>query len=120
MIRLMVVDDHPAFRAAVDVMCVVDGGLEVVASVASVREALANLASDPDLVLLDVNVGEIDGMTGARMIRSERPHLPIVLCSTARLSELPPVPDDAGVLFVAKQDLDATVLHEWHGHAGDR
>ncbi|HYN34881.1 MAG TPA: response regulator [Ilumatobacteraceae bacterium] len=80
----------------------------------SVDEGMAALVAEPDLVLLDVNMAEVDGITGARMILAERPDLPIVICSTARLSELPPLPDHPGVSFVNKEDLDADVLRSWY------
>ena len=112
-IKVLVVDDHAPFRAAVGVLCMADGGLAVVAEAASVAEALEALSADPDLVVLDVNLGGVDGTEGARRIRALRPGLPVVLCSTAALSELPPIPDDPGVTFVPKQNLDAHVLHAW-------
>lgn len=112
-IKVLVVDDHAPFRAAVGVLCMADGGLAVVAEAGSVAEALDALATDPDLVVLDVNLGGVDGVEGARRIRALRPALPVVLCSTAAPSELPPIPDDPGITFVAKQNLDADVLHEW-------
>lgn len=112
-IRVLVVDDHAPFRAAVDVLCTADGGLEVVAEAASVAEALAALTAAPDLVVLDVNLGVVDGTEGARLLLERRPGLPIVLCSTAPRAELPPVPDAPTVVFVPKENLDAQVLHDW-------
>lgn len=117
-IRVLVVDDHAPFRAAVDVLCAADGGLEVVAEATSVAEALAALSAAPDLVLLDVNLGTgdgaVDGTVGARLLLERRPGLPVVLCSTAPRAELPPVPDDPTVAFVPKENLDAQVLRDWY------
>lgn len=120
MIRLLVIDDHPAFHAAVDLLCEVDGEMEVAAHAASMSEGLAALATHPDLVVLDVNLGGIDGMTGARMILDQTENLPIVLCSTAALSELPPPPLDPCVTFVPKAELDAQALHNWFHNRSDR
>lgn len=111
---MLVIDDHPAFHAAIDLMCRADGGIEIVAHATSVEEGLQALATEPDLVLLDVTMAGIDGMAGARMILARQPDLPIVICSTARLSELPPLPDHPGVSFVNKEDLDADVLRRWY------
>jgi CheY-like chemotaxis protein len=113
-IAVLVIDDHPAFHAAIDVMCLADGGIQVAAHAMSVVEGLQALAIEPDLVLIDVTMADIDGMTGARMILARQPVLPIVICSTARLSELPPLPDHPGVTFVNKEDLDADVLRRWY------
>ena len=64
----------------------------------------------PDLVLLDVNLGEVDGMRGAAMIVARYPTLAVLLCSTAPLHELPPVPDVAGVSFIPKELLDSDAV----------
>lgn len=122
-IRVLVVDDHAPFRAAVGVLCMADGGLSVVAEAASVAGALAAAGSDddgPDLVVLDVNLGladgGLDGTQGARLLVERRPGLPVVLCSTAAPAELPPVPRSPSVTFVPKQNLDADVLRAWYEH----
>ena len=118
LIRVLVVDDHAPFRAAVGVLCMADGGLEVVAEAATVAEALDALAAQPDLVVLDVNLGAadggVDGTRGARLLVEARPGLPVVLCSTAPAAELPPVPADGTVTFVPKQNLDAGALRSWY------
>jgi CheY-like chemotaxis protein len=111
---LLVIDDQRVFHAAIDLMCQADGGIEIVGAATSVAEGIAALACDPDLVLIDVNMAGVDGMTGARMILADRPELPIVVCSTARLGELPALPQHPGVMFVSKEDLDADVLRGWY------
>ena len=116
-IRVLVVDDHAPFRAAVGVLCMADGGLDVVAEAASVTEALEALAAEPDLVVLDVNLGAadgVDGTQGARLLVERRPGLPVVLCSTAAPAELPPIPQAPSITFVPKQNLDADVLRAWY------
>lgn len=122
-IRVLVVDDHGPFRAAVGVLCMADGGLEVVAEAASVAGALSaleTLGTAPDLVVLDVNLGTadggVDGTEGARLLVARRPGLPVVLCSTAAPAELPPLPHGPSITFVPKQNLDAGVLRAWYEH----
>lgn len=112
--RLLVVDDHAGFRAAVRVLASVDDRLDVVGEAASVNSALAMIAQDePDLVVLDVNIGEINGMDGAAMIVEAHPTVRVVLCSTAPLSQLPAMPTHENISFVAKQELDSETLWEW-------
>lgn len=119
-IRVLVVDDHAPFRAAVGVLCLADGVLDVVAEAASVAEALEGLAAAPDLAVVDVNLGEVDGIEGARLLLAQRPDLPIVLCSTAPPQELPPLPTHPLVTFVAKEELDAGMLRAWYARHGHR
>ena len=119
-IRVLVVDDHAPFRAAVGVLCMADGGLDVVAEAASVEQALGALEAHPDLVVLDVNLGAadggLDGTEGARRLVDRCPGLPVVLCSTAAPAELPPIPQASSITFVPKQNLDADVLRSWYEH----
>src|SRR4051812_20486905 len=79
MIRVLVVDDHPLVRevltdllAATDDIAVVGqcvDGSEVAAAVAEAR---------PDVLLLDVQMPKVDGLTAARAVRSAHPEVRIV------------------------------------------
>jgi chemotaxis response regulator CheB len=117
-VGVVVVDDHPGFRAAIRALVSLDDRFEVIGEADAVRPSMELLrgfdrSSEPGLVLLDVNVGEIDGMTGAAMIAEEYPDVPIVLCSTAPRSQLPEVPRLPHVRFVPKQLLDLDELWGW-------
>jgi DNA-binding NarL/FixJ family response regulator len=112
-VEVMVVDDHPGFRTAVRTTLALDGRCRTTAEASSMAEAMSLLGQMdhlPDLVLLDVNLGEIDGMRGAAMIVDRYPTLPVLLCSTAPLHELPPMPDHAGVSFAPKELLDVDII----------
>jgi two-component system nitrate/nitrite response regulator NarL len=113
MVEVMVVDDHPGFRKAVRTTLSLDGRCRATAEASSMAEAMSALGQMdhlPDLVVLDVTLGEVDGMRGAAMIADRYPTLPVLLCSTAPLHELPPMPDHAGVSFTPKELLDGDVI----------
>lgn len=113
LVEVMVIDDHPGFRKAVRTTLALDGRCRATAEASSMAEAMSVLDGMdhlPDLVLLDVNLGEVDGMQGATMIVGRYPTLPVLLCSTAPLHELPPMPDLAGVSFTPKELLDGDVV----------
>jgi DNA-binding NarL/FixJ family response regulator len=113
LVEVLVVDDHPGFRTAVRTTLALDGRCRAMAEASSMAEAMSVLERMehlPDLVLLDVNLGQIDGMRGAVMILDRYPTLPVLLCSTAPLHELPPIPDRAGVSFTPKELLDGDVV----------
>jgi len=68
-IRVLLVDDHPALRAGLESMLSVAEGLEVVASAAGGREGVelaAKLA--PDVVLMDLEMPDLDGAAATRAI----------------------------------------------------
>jgi DNA-binding NarL/FixJ family response regulator len=80
MIRVLVVDDSPAFlNAAVDVVSVTDG-FELAGTASSGEEAVAQAAAtQPDLVLIDLRMPGIGGREAAAQITQARPSTGVVL-----------------------------------------
>lgn len=114
----MVVDDHAGFRAAVRSLLAVDGRMVVCDEASSVEDALARLAAAtaddlPDLVLMDVNMGGVNGMVGAAAVVAQWPQVMVVVCSTAHRASLPPLPKHPNVMFVPKDELDPDALWHW-------
>jgi DNA-binding NarL/FixJ family response regulator len=64
MIRVLVVDDHPAVRAGLVAMLRSEPGLVPVGAVGSAEEALRELARDgTDVLLVDYDLPDSDGLT---------------------------------------------------------
>ncbi len=81
-IRVLVVDDSPVFRRFVSEELGRDAALEVVGTAANGRTALARVGqTNPDLVLLDVELPELDGLETLRELRKTHPRLPIIMFS---------------------------------------
>lgn len=81
-IRILVVDDAVVFRRLVADELNADPALEVVGTAANGKIALARLPQvNPDLVILDVEMPELDGLATLREIRKTHPKLPVVMFS---------------------------------------
>ena len=82
-IRLLLVEDHPALRDAMSDGLAATGHVTVCAVTGSGAEALALcLAQVPDAVLMDVRLeGEMNGIEAAVAIRREFPRMPVVFYS---------------------------------------
>src|SRR3990170_670498 len=74
-LRILIVDDHAVVRRGLQAVLQDEDGLEVVGEAASGREAVVNAAAlRPDVVLIDIRMGEGDdasGIDACRQIRSE-------------------------------------------------
>ena len=81
-IRVMVVDDSAVVRQVVAGLLGQAPGIEVMAAVADPVLAIERLKHDwPDVIVLDVEMPRMDGITFLKMIMTQRP-TPVVICST--------------------------------------
>ena len=82
-LRVMVVDDHPMWRDAVE-RDLADAGLDVVAVAANGREALARFpAARPDVVVLDLQIPPPDGVEVTREIVQQAPAVRVLILSAS-------------------------------------
>jgi DNA-binding NarL/FixJ family response regulator len=110
---VLIVDDHPSFRASARVLLEAEG-YEVVGEADDGASALAAAESlRPDVVLLDVQLPDIDGFEVAARLRGslngEAPA--IVLTSSRDGSDFGPLVADCGARgFVPKAELSGSAL----------
>jgi DNA-binding NarL/FixJ family response regulator len=79
--RIIIVDDHPLFRAA---LCQTLGGVDATIEQAAELDGLDRLLAadrDCDLVLLDLNVPGARGLSGLLLLRANYPEVPVVIVS---------------------------------------
>jgi two-component system, NarL family, response regulator len=71
-IRILVVDDHPVFRAGLSALIDKESDMSVVGEAINGREAVEQFgALRPDVTLLDLQMPEMDGIDAIHSIRSE-------------------------------------------------
>jgi two-component system, chemotaxis family, protein-glutamate methylesterase/glutaminase len=81
--RVLVVDDSSVIRRIVSEMLSADAGIEVAGTASNGKIALSKIVQlNPDLVTLDVEMPEMDGLETIREIRKRWPKLPILMFST--------------------------------------
>jgi two-component system chemotaxis response regulator CheB len=82
-IRILIVDDAVVVRRMMAEVLSSDPELEVVGTAANGRIALAKIPQvNPDLVILDVEMPEMDGLQTLAALRKTYPLLPVVMFST--------------------------------------
>jgi len=82
-IRVLVVDDAVVMRKLISEVLTRDPGIEIAGVAAHGRIALQKLTQvNPDLVTLDMEMPEMDGLATLRELRKTHPKLPVIMFST--------------------------------------
>jgi two-component system chemotaxis response regulator CheB len=81
-IRVLIVDDAVVFRRLVAEELNKDPAMEVVGTAANGRIALARMTQvNPDVVILDIEMPELDGLATLKELRKTHPRLPVIMFS---------------------------------------
>jgi DNA-binding NarL/FixJ family response regulator len=110
--RILIVDDHPSFRATAKTLLLAEG-FEVVGEAADGRSAVAAARElHPDLVLLDVQLPDMDGFAvidELKKLNGESPK--VVLTSSHDATDFGSIVARCGAAaFVPKAELTGAVL----------
>jgi DNA-binding NarL/FixJ family response regulator len=82
-IRVVLVDDEAMVRVGLRMVLSAEPDVEVVGEAADGAQAVdAVLASEPDVVLMDVRMPHVDGLEGARRVLAARPETKVVILTT--------------------------------------
>lgn len=81
-VRVLIVDDSASVRQILSTILNEDPDIEVMASASDPFVAAKRLQEElPDVIILDIEMPRMDGMTFLRKIMAQRP-IPVIICST--------------------------------------
>ena len=82
MIRVLIADDHGVVRAGLRSL-LLESGLDVVGEASNGREAIALVDElQPDVVLLDIRMPDLDGLQALAMIKAANPTISVIMLTT--------------------------------------
>jgi DNA-binding NarL/FixJ family response regulator len=112
--RVLIVDDHPSFRASARVLLEAEG-FDVVGEAEDGASAISETCRlRPEIVLLDVQLPDIDGFDVATKITGQGSGSPaVILVSSRDSSDFGPLVSRCGAMgFVPKAELSGERLQE--------
>lgn len=111
--RLLIVDDHPLMRETVQLLLEGAPDLEVVGEAVNGRHALELCRQlRPELVLMDVRMPEMDGLSATRAIKEEMPAISILMLSAYESEDYRREAASAGAADYVLKDADREQLLE--------
>jgi DNA-binding NarL/FixJ family response regulator len=79
-VRLLIADDHALVRSGLRLMLKREPGFEIIGEAGNGREAVELCRSlEPNLVLMDMRMPEMDGLEATRAIKREHPEISILM-----------------------------------------
>jgi two-component system, NarL family, response regulator YdfI len=88
-IRLLIADDHLIVRDGLRLIFETDDDFELVGEAADGAEALRLAAAlQPDVILMDLRMPGMDGLTAIERLKTEQPHIAVVILTTYNEDEL--------------------------------
>lgn len=87
-VRVYIVDDHPVVRLGLRTMLDSEEGISVVGVSGTAREAITEIQSlDPDVVLMDLRMPEMEGTEAIAELRRIRPEIRILVLTNYESDE---------------------------------
>ena len=112
MIRVLVVDDHVLFAEALSAMLDAEPSVEVVGLATNGADAVEQAERlEPDVVLMDISMPDLDGFEATRRILARRPATRVLIVTGSDASQDVAAAREAGAAgYVTKDQIGAELI----------
>ena len=111
--RILIVDDDPSFLATVRLLLEAEGFVVAGEALNGVDGVAAALALDPDIVLVDVNLPDIDGFEVVERLADGGGAAPVVLTSIRSAADFGDLVETSRAdAFITKSEISGEALAE--------
>lgn len=110
-IRVMLVDDHAVVRSGLSAFLMVFDDLELVGEAENGLQAVQRAAAlQPDVILMDLVMPEMDGAAATGLIREANPHIQVIALTSFREDTLVQAALQAGAISYLLKNVSADEL----------
>jgi len=110
-IRVMLADDHMAVRQGLSALLEIQPDIEIVGEAADGAEAVTLARKlNPDVILMDINMPNLDGLEATQLIKAELPSIRIIGLSINAEAETGAAMMDAGAACHLAKDCESCFL----------
>jgi len=111
MIKILIADDHLIIRQGLRLILETENDLELVGEASDGNEAISLCKKlNPDVVLMDLRMPNLDGLTAIEKLRAEQPNIAVVILTTFNEDELMVRGLQAGAHGYLLKDTDRNTL----------
>ncbi len=104
-LRILIADDHPLFRKGMRTLLTATADTEVIGEATTGREVIELAAAlQPDVILMDLQMPEVNGIEATRQILQTSPHIRILVITLFE--------DDASVFSALRAGARGYVLKD--------
>jgi NarL family two-component system response regulator YdfI len=113
MIKILIADDHLIIRQGLRLILETESDLELIGEASDGNEALTLCKKlKPDVVLMDLRMPNMDGLTAIEKLRTEQPNIAVVILTTFNEDELMLRGLQAGARGYLLKDTDRSTLFD--------
>jgi NarL family two-component system response regulator YdfI len=113
MIKIIIADDHLIIRQGLRLILETENDLDLVGEASDGNEAISLCKKlKPDVVLMDLRMPNMDGLTAIEKLRAEQPHIAVVILTTFNEDELMLRGLQAGARGYLLKDTDRNTLFD--------